>query len=89
MSGIEWADPPDSRSKNSPRWRDTAEALRQHPKRWAKLGTWPKGASVAYALVTTIRQARTTVWQPRGAYEAAARLEDGQVNVYARYVGDE
>lgn len=64
-----------------------AAQLRQRPGEWARIAT-RSTASNAASTAHSIRSAKLRPYAPAGAYEAAARTEDGVHSVHARYVGE-
>lgn len=94
MSGIEFVNdlPPARRRAGAPPWgEDIAPYLRARPGQWAIVARAPRGSAEARRLsgrAATITYGGSTPWRPKGAYRAAQRVTDGEVVLYARYVGE-
>lgn len=60
-----------------------AEQLRERPNTWAKLAVGP----AAQAQHSRIVGGKTGNWRPAGAFLATTREIDGEVHLWAMYVG--
>lgn len=74
---------PDPIAAAAERWREVADYLRAHPGEWHRVAKNDVRRSVG----ANIRRGQLRAFRPVGAFEAATRLEDGKVRVFARYVG--
>jgi len=63
-----------------------AEQLRERPREWAHVLTYPTRES-ASTVAYSIRNGHRSAWAPAGAFEAKSRTVNGEYRVYARYVG--
>lgn len=84
--GIRFEDPPKAPSS----WADVAEELRAQPGRWAVVrdkssGVKPNGF---FTYASRIRRG-TGPFAPAGSFEAVVRDVDGEMRVFARFVGGE
>lgn len=82
---IVWEDPPESNKGGGVRrvLSEFADELRKNPNRWARYPTDGRGKSIA----TRIRQGRSSVFTPKGSFEAVTREVDGKLVIFVRYVG--
>lgn len=93
---MKWADPPETPVSRDIAYEDEANELRDHPKQWGLLRSWPvngKNKSAPYSAANQINQGKFVAFRPKGAFEAVSRREKDEhgrevVNVYARYLGD-
>jgi hypothetical protein len=79
--------PPEGRGRMpSDTSRDIANQLKERPGDWAHIrssATSRRAASLAHH----IRTGTSHAFRPKGAFDAKARLVDGQFRVYACYIG--
>jgi hypothetical protein len=84
---IRWEAPPVERSK--PRriaeWDGVATDLRARPGEWALIATGAQHTGTA----GQINAGRIVAFAPAGTFEAQRQTVDGEIRVYARYVGEE
>lgn len=67
-------------------WKLISAQLREDPGRWYKLAV----GSHASAQQPKIGSGKTAYWRPAGAFESCTRRrEDGEVELYGRYVGEQ
>jgi len=65
-----------------------ADALRGRPGEWAVIKVYEsKQHSSARGYSARVVGGKTKAYEPAGHFEAATRLIDGEIRVYARYVG--
>lgn len=94
---LRWADPPPlpktcrsftdgRRATRESRMAPYADALREHPGRWAVVFEGSQGA--ASAMATHISLGQMACFTPTGDFEATSRRQGETVLCYARYVGD-
>ena len=84
---LRWEEPPPAGHRRPFRvqaWEQLAEILRARPGRWALVATGSQHTGTAGQIVS----ARIRCFEPAGSFEARRRLVDGEVRVYARYVGE-
>jgi hypothetical protein len=82
---LRWEEPPEATHSEPVRaseWEPIAEQLRQQAYRWALIATGTKHTGTAGAINT----GRIRCF-PAGSFEARRRLVDGEIRIYARYVG--
>lgn len=85
---LRWEDPP-PRTVRKPtqqgasNWKLMADQMRQRPDVWAFLGTGP----AAQAQHPRIAGGKTGNWHPAGSFVATTREIDGEVHLWAKYVG--
>lgn len=86
MSELIWEEPPAGSAVV--KYGDEAAALREHPKRWARLFVGDARQQAAN-LAMNIRSNRYKAFRD-GQFEAVSRtIEAGKYGVFARYIGDE
>lgn len=84
-AGLVWENPPEKTPTGQ--YADIAAALRDHPSRWALIKTFPTAqAKRGWTFSGAIRTGKLVDFRG-GGFEAKARSVDGQVRVYARFVG--
>lgn len=66
---------------------EIAKSLQANPGRWARLNFEFADANKANNLACTIKFARLSTYLPKGSFQARVRTVDGEVRVYARFVG--
>lgn len=85
-----WGDPPPVANKgwsgSHPNWSDTPTTLRNHPHRWAHIGSYAYGPAARHN-AWRLRTGDHTAWTPGDFEITTRRQEDGQVHLYARYIG--
>lgn len=86
MSDIRWEEPPRPASRPRIDYGSIAEELRNRPKEWAIVRVMPD-AGRSSVVASGISRGKVAAFHPIGAFEAMARLVDGEYRVYARYVG--
>jgi hypothetical protein len=87
MRDLEWVEgvPPEEETRTS--WEECAERLRENPKRWAHIQTFPKeGRRRAKVLEKTLRRGNRNGWT-EGDFEVACRLVNEEWWLFARFVG--
>lgn len=82
MDELVFEDPPAPRRTN-PVNESVAEALRNRPGKWAKVGAFP----TAHTLAANIKRGRPKEFAPAGAFEAVSRKIGDEFFLYVRYVG--
>jgi len=84
MSDLNWQEPPASRqgAPGARAWVAEAEALREHPKRWALLQTC-KGEMAAANFASQSRRGEKVAFRPVGEWE----FRTNGPEVYVRFVG--
>lgn len=88
-----WEEPPETAGGGGggaadSKWQPIADALKQHPRQWARIATY-EDEKQAYSGAGNIRRGKIRAFSPKGDFEARARkMEDGYI-VYARYIGTE
>lgn len=82
---VRWEDPPPRHVSPRKNWAAIAAELMSNPKHWAvvEVGTRPMVAGV----VQQINHGRLLAFRPVGHFEACTRTNDGEMVVYARYIG--
>lgn len=88
---IRWEAPPPTTRRTvgrprSERWDDVAAALRANPGAWAVVHQGEQRGKTEIA--TRIRYGHMDCFTPAGDYDATARIDDGTVTIYARYLGE-
>lgn len=84
---ITFEEPPGPRGGADRNHPEIAEALKANPGRWARLNFDFVDAAKANNLASTIKSARLSPYRPKGSFQARVRTVDGEVRVYARYIG--
>lgn len=84
---VQWEEPPGRRRARDKNHHAVAQLLQSRPGEWANIGEYESRAET-YSTASSIRAGRLTAYQPRGAYEAVARVVDGAGYVWVRYVGE-
>ena len=90
MSEIRF-EPPPGFARNGKAWSldhsGIVATLRARPGEWAIVATY-SAPGTASSMATSIKSGRLAVYRPGGSFEAITRKVDGEVRVYARFVGE-
>lgn len=85
-SELRWGEPPPGR-RGLIDWPAVAVSLRAEPGRWAIIQVC-RSPAAASNLARRVRDGSYSAFRPVGAFEAVSRTVDGEIRVYARYVGE-
>jgi len=84
LSIIAWEDPPSNRRRKGRDWSPVAADLKAHPGKWARIFEGKASRSLAGNISMGVLKA----FQPKNSFQGAARQHDGEVTIWARYVGE-
>ena len=79
---LTWEEPPEERGRLA-YTDETVEALRANPGKWARLG--PIGSA---SVASNIKRGRPVAYQPAGSFDAVSRKINGELILFARYLGE-
>lgn len=70
-------------------YSDFSAELKAKPGEWAVIDAGDRSDNGKYSLAGNIKKGLQLAFQPAGSFEAVSRKVDGEIRVYARYVGQE